>query len=318
MDCLSSIREQTTRIEYEVIIVDNSADITGRQTILQLYPQVQWLDMGYNAGFARANNKGIRAAKGDAVLLLNPDTIILEQTLDRVYPLFMQSGAAGCGVQLLNEDRTPQIAGNFAMKGGLNYLLPLPFLGNWLKWIGNTLQVDKPNIGEATGIQEVDWINGAFLMARSEVLDKAGLLDEDFFLYAEEAEWCSRLKKHGKMLIYGQFHILHLQGETANEAFASIGKGYYNLYDKKGRQLIISNFLRIRKQFGVGWFLLDALLYTLDIPIFAIGLLLTNLFRGKAPLDGFKDVAGFIKNVAVLWAYTPKMIRGMPYFYKLL
>ncbi|UAY56350.1 glycosyltransferase family 2 protein [Arachidicoccus terrestris] len=318
LNCLASIREQTTRIAYEIIIVDNSGDADGRQRVIQACPEVQWLDMGYNAGFARANNKGIRAAKGDAVLLLNPDTIILEQSLDHVYPLFIESDAAACGLQLLNEDRTPQIAGNFAMKGGLNYLLPLPYIGTFLKWIGNHLKVAKPNIGEATGIQEVDWINGAFLMVRSAVLTRSGLLDEDFFLYAEEAEWCSRLKKQGKMLIYGGYHILHLQGETANEAFASEGKGYYNLYDKKGRQLIISNFLRIRKQFGVGWFLVDTCMYTLTIPVFAAGLFLTNILKTKSPFRGFRHVGGFIKNVGALWAYAPRIIRNKPYFYKLL
>jgi len=318
LDCLASIKEQTTKIAYEIIIVDNSSDSSGRQKIMERHADIRWLDMGYNGGFARGNNKGILAAKGDCVLLLNPDTIILERTLDHVYPLFMESGAAACGVQLLNEDRTPQIAGNFAMKGGLNYLLPLPFMGAFLKWLGSRLNVDRPNIGEATGIQEVDWINGAFLMVRSAVLPDAGLLDEDFFLYAEEAEWCSRLKKQGKMLIYGNYHILHLQGETANEAFASKGKGYYNLYDKKGRQLIISNFLRIRKQFGVGWFLIDTLLYTLDIPVFAVGLFLSNIFHGRRPFKGFKSVGGFIKNVGVLWRYAPLIIRGRPHFYKIL
>ena len=318
MDCLASIKAQTTRITYEIIIVDNSQDVVGKQRILQAYPGVQWLDMGYNAGFARANNKGIQASQGDAVLLLNPDTIILENTLEHVYPMFMGSGAAACGVQLLNEDRSPQIAGNFAMTGGLNYLLPLPYLGSFLKWLGNTLHVSKPNIGEASNIEHVDWINGAFLMVRTSILSKTGLLDEDFFLYAEEAEWCHRLKMQGEMLIYGNYHILHLQGETANDAFESEGKGYYNLYDKKGRQLIISNFLRIRKQFGAGWFLFDTLMYTIDIPIFIICLLLANVFKGKRPFKGFKQVGGFIKNVGVLWLYTPRILRGKPYFYKLL
>ncbi|SEA54849.1 hypothetical protein SAMN05192529_1275 [Arachidicoccus rhizosphaerae] len=318
LDCLKSIKDQTRAIAYEVIIVDNSSDTTGRSKILSFYPEVQWLEMGYNGGFARANNKGIREAKGDAILLLNPDTIILENTLDKVYPLFMDSGAAACGVQLLNEDQSFQIAGNFAMKGGLNYLLPLPYIGNFLKNLGNLIKVKKPNIGEAKDVQEVDWINGAFLMVRSSILSKSGLLDEDFFLYAEEAEWCHRLKKQGKMLIYGDFHILHLQGETANEAYQSEGKGYYNLYDKKGRQLIISNFLRIRKQFGVGWFLFDTIIYTLGIPVFIIGLIIENLIGLKMPFKNFGAVGGFVKNVFVLWTYVPRIIQGKPHFYKLL
>ena len=164
----------------------------------------------------------------------------------------------------------------------------------------------------------MDWINGAFLMVRSDVLAAAGLLDEDFFLYAEEVEWCSRLKQQGKMLIYGNYHILHLQGETANTAFASEGKGYYNLYDKKGCQIIVSNFLRIRKEFGVGWFLLDTLMYTLEIPVFVAGLFLMNIFSVKWPFQGFQHVGGYVKNVITLWSYAPRIIRNRPHFYKLL
>ena len=91
-----------------------------------------------------------------------------------------------CGVQLLNVDRTPQISGNYAMKGGLNYLLPLPFIGNILKFFATILKVKKPNIPEAKDVVEVDWINGVFLMVKKQAIDIAGLMDEDFFLYAEE------------------------------------------------------------------------------------------------------------------------------------
>lgn len=316
LDLLKSIGEQTTAIAYEVIVVDNSADKEGKARVLSAYPRVQWLTMDYNAGFARANNKGIQAAKGDTVLLLNPDTLIIERTLEQVYPLFKHSNHAGCGVQLLNEDGSPQIAGNFAMKGGLNYLLPLPYIGSFLKWLGSVIKVDKPSIEQVTGTEEVDWINGAFLMVSRRAFQNAGLLDEDFFLYAEEAEWCSRLKQQGSLVIYGDYHIYHLQGESANAAFKSAGKGYYNLFDKKGRQLIISNFLRIRKQFGVGWFLLDALIYTIDIPVYAIGKLLENMVHLRHPFADFKKVLGFTENVWTLWQYTPRIIRNKPHFYK--
>lgn len=317
LDLLESIQQQTTTISYEVIVVDNSADETGKVRIKASFPDVQWLSMDYNAGFARANNKGIQSAKGDCILLLNPDTLIIEQTLDKVYPLFKASDHVACGVQLLNEDGSPQIAGNFAMKGGLNYLLPLPYIGNFLKWLGNSLKVDKPSISEVAGTQLIDWINGAFLMVKRSAIQAAGLLDEDFFLYAEEAEWCSRLKKQGSLVIYGNYHIYHLQGETANVAFQSEGKGYYNLFDKKGRQLIISNFLRIRKEFGVGWFLFDVLMYSFDIPVYAVGKFLENILRLRAPFSGFDKVVGFTKNVWTLWRYAPKIIGNRPYFYKI-
>lgn len=318
MDCLASIQAETSVVNYELIIVDNSSDEIGRRQVLTGYPDVNWISMGYNAGFARANNKGIEAAKGEYVLLLNPDTIITEGALDGVCPLFTASGYVACGVQLLNEDRSFQISGNYAMRGGLNYLLPLPYVGACLKWLGELLGIKKANLGTATALSEVDWINGAFLMVKTSAIKKAGLLDPDFFLYAEEAEWCSRLKKVGPLAIYGSYHVLHLQGETANEAFQSEGKGYYNLYDKKGFQFIISNFLRIRKQFGAGWLLFDTIIYSITIPIFVCAKLLDNLFHLRSPFEDFKRVGGFTKNVIGLWGYLPRIIRNKPHFYKVL
>ena len=211
--------------------------------------------MNYNAGFAKANNKGIESSNGDVVLLLNPDILVEDDAISKCFLQFTSSNFVACGVQLLNLDKTPQISGSYFMKGGLNHLLPLPVLGKFLKWLGSQMKVEKPSIMEAKGLMEVDWINGAFLMVKKEIIKKAGLLDEDFFLYAEEIEWCSRLKKQGRLCIYGDLNIIHLQGEAANQAFDSEGKGYYNLFDKKGRQIMLSNFVRIRKQFGILWFL---------------------------------------------------------------
>ena len=191
------------------------------------------------------------------VLLLNSDTIILDSAISKSYELFEASEYVACGVQLLNRDGSPQISGNYFFKGGLNVLLPLPYLGNFYKWLGESLKIQKPNIPEASDAVEVAWINGAYLMVKRDAISKAGLLDEDFFLYAEEAEWCSRLKKYGKLCIFGQYHIIHLQGVTANQTFKSDDKGYYNLYDRKGRQIMVSNFLRIRKHLCCGWLFLN-------------------------------------------------------------
>ena len=80
-------------------------------------------------------------------------------------------------------------------------------------------------------------------------------MDEDFFLYAEEIEWCSRLYKQGNLMIYGNLHVIHLIGETITKAANSNDSTYLNLFDRKGLQLILSNHLRIRKQYGIFWFL---------------------------------------------------------------
>ena len=203
-----------------------------------------------------------------------------------------------------------------SMKGGLNYLLPLPYLGNILKLFGQAIKIKKPHAEAGVTVAEVDWINGAFLMVKKSAIDKSGLLDEDFFLYAEEAEWCSRLRRTGKLCIYGQFSVIHLQGETANTTFESTGKGYYNLFDRKGLQIMVSNFVRIRKEFGLGWFLLQLFFYTIEIPVFFVGLLIEKLF-GKTNYN-FKLATGYAKNVFQLLHLSPRIIKNEPYFYKVL
>jgi GT2 family glycosyltransferase len=318
IDCLRTVYRETTGIDYEVIVVDNASGDDSAKRVLEVFPQVRWIPMDYNAGFARANNEGIRRSNGNTVLLLNSDTLVEEGAIAHCYDLFKASPYVACGVQLLNTDRSPQIAGNFFMKGGLNYLLPLPYMGNWVKKAGTFFKVDKPNVPDADSLVEVDWINGAFLMVKKAPIEKAGLMDEDFFLYAEEAEWCSRLRRLGKLCIYGQFHVIHLQGASANETFGSAGKGYYNLYDRKGLQIMLSNFVRIRKQFGIGWFLVQLLFYILEIPVFGIGILLSRMTTKVNSGYSYAQFRQYCKNVGVVFGKSWIIVRNKPYFYKVL
>ena len=318
LDCIRSIKDQTVRIEYEIIVADNFSKDDSKEIICKDYPEVAWIEMNYNAGFARANNAGIIASKSDVVLLLNPDTIVINHAIETCYLRFIHSAYVACGVQLLHPDNTPQISGNFFMKGGLNQLLPLPYLGAVLRSIAFAIKVKKTNVQKANAEEKVDWINGAYIMVKKSAIEKAGLMDEDFFLYAEETEWCSRLKKVGELCIFGDINVLHLQGEAINKETETIDKGYTNLYDKKGLQLMVSNNLRIRKQFGVIWLLINVIIFTIEIPIFAIFSFLDHLFHGKNPFSDYKKIRGFTKNVFTLWRMVPQMISGKPHFYKML
>ncbi|MEO6819827.1 MAG: glycosyltransferase family 2 protein [Ginsengibacter sp.] len=315
-DCLQSIYAQDSQFSFEIIVVDNNSEDGSKAEITSLFPNITWIQMGYNSGFARANNEAIRKANGDIVLLLNSDTIVQKNAIEKCYNKFADSDFVACGVQLLNVDRTPQISGNYIMKGGLNYLLPLPYLGDILKSAGGLVGVKKPHVPEASGIVEVDWINGAFLMVKKSAIQKAGLLDEDFFLYAEEAEWCGRLKKEGKLCIFGDINIIHLQGETSAEAFESSEKGYKHIFDKKGLQIMLSNFVRIRKEFGIGWFLFILSVHVFEIPFFFIGVLLSKLFFFKK--YSFSDVWHYAANIITIAKLGPVIIKNRPYFYKVL
>lgn len=318
VDCLRTVLTGRETVRMEVIVVDNASGDNSREIVTSAFPQVKWIQLSYNAGFARANNEGIRQSRGDVVLLLNSDTLNEDNAIENCYRQFISSDYIACGVQLLNADRSPQISGNYFMTGGLNYLLPLPYLGNCIKWLGNLVKVEKPNVPDSNALIEVDWINGAFLMVKKTAIDRAGLLDEDFFLYAEEAEWCSRLHKTGKLCIYGQYKVIHLQGESANEAFGSSGKGYYNLYDRKGLQIMLSNFVRIRKQFGAGWFLLQMAVYTFAVPLFFIASFVENGARLRNPFSDFTMAARFGLNVGRIWRFMPVILSNKPYFYKVL
>ncbi|GGA86287.1 glycosyltransferase family 2 protein [Puia dinghuensis] len=317
LDCLEHLYRGAEAREFEVLVVDNASGDDGRQVITSAFPRISWIGMSYNSGFARANNEGIRQATGDAILLLNGDTLPDATVIETCYRRLMASPYAAAGVQLLNADGTHQISGNYFMKGGLNYLLPLPYLGPLIKRAGEWFRVEAPHVADTDALIEVDWINGAFLMVRRSTIDQAGLLDEDFFLYAEEAEWCSRIRKTGRLCLYGDLKVVHLQGETANQTFGSDGKGYYNLYDRKGLQIMLSNFVRIRKQFGAGWFLVQLFFYLVEIPVFFCGVILSRL--GKRPYRySWTQCRNYCKNVGVVVSKTPVILRNKPYFYKVL
>ena len=316
-DCLRSVFANTTGIEFEVIAVDNDSGDNIEPLIHQNFPAVQFIQMNYNAGFARANNQGIRQSTGKVVLLLNSDTIVEDEAIAGCYNDLTGSDDVACTVQILNPDKTLQVSGLYAVKGGLNFLLQLPYAGACLKFIGNGLRIKKPNVPEAKGIVEVDWLNGAFLMAKRTAIEKAGLLDEDFFLYAEEAEWCSRLKKVGKLCIYGEYHIIHLQAGSAMPTFQSTDKAYKNIFDKKGLQIMVSTFVRMRKEFGAGWFVFILLLFFLEIPFFFIGVLLSFLFRLKNRYT-FNEFFGYVKNVMKTIGLSNRILLNKPYFYKML
>ncbi len=303
---------------FEWIVVDNESNDGSRQTITQQFPFVKWIEMGYNAGFARANNEGIRQSEAEVVLLLNPDTIVTNDAIGRCLAKFKQTNHVACGVQLLYKDGSTQISGSHFMKGGINHLLPLPYWGALLKIFAKLVGAKKPSIEVAADEEQVDWVSGAFLMVKKSALEKAGLMDEDFFLYGEEVEWCSRLGEVGALYLYGGISMVHLLGEIIKDAAEKKDKTYENLFDKKGLQYIVSNHLRIRKQYGVGWYFFQLLNYTLGVPVFLVGSFFDNLLHAKNPLGSMGKVVGLAKNVAVVWRLTPTILRNKPHFYKML
>ena len=318
VDCLHSLYEQDSGTITEVLVVDNASGDNSEDVICTRFPQVKWVQMDYNAGFARANNEGMRRSVGELVLLLNPDTISLNNAVGRCAGRLLQSDYVAAGVQLLNADNSLQISGSYFMTGGINHLMAVPDTGRFVRWLGLRLKVRKTSVVEARAVTEVDWINGAFLMVKKEALKTTGLLDEDFFLYSEEIEWCSRLGKAGRMCIYGDLNVVHLVGVTAGQAFNSNTAGYQQLTDKKGLQLMLSGWLRIRKQFGVLWFLFHLLFFWLSIPIIFLLLPFKFIFNVRKGKYYWQTATGFAVNVVRNTRLVAKILRNTPYFYKVL
>ena len=177
----ASVEQWYASDNIEWIVVNNASDLNDQQTLQQQFPFINWLEMGYNAGFARACNKGIEASKGDTVLLLNPDTYFTDNSLVACYNNLMTSNAIASGVQLYTPDGLPQYSASHFMRGGLNYLLKIPIWGSILKKLASIANVAKPRLDKAVGTMQVGWISGAFLMAKKEAIDKAGMLDDSFF-----------------------------------------------------------------------------------------------------------------------------------------
>lgn len=318
LECLQSAFKYSSAHDFEWIIVDNASEDNSMETITARFPMVKWLALEYNAGFGRANNAGIQIAKYDTYLFLNPDTYLLDDVIYKCYSRFIASEYIACSVQLLHADGSPQITGNNFMVGGINHLLPLPYLGKALKFIASMLKVKRPSTELVTGTQAFGWISGAFMMVKKQALEKAGKFDPDFFLYAEEVELCSRLSKIGTIVVYGDLNIVHYQGESFKAADKTFDKGYTNLYDKKGLQLIVSNQLRIRKQYGIFWFLFNLTMFTIEIPIVFIGGLMESILLFKNPAIYFLRAIHYTENILKLWAVSPKICLNKPFFYKML
>lgn len=318
LNCLHSIEKCKMQINYEIIIVDNASDDGSKEEILLAYDKVIWIQSNYNSGFARANNMGIKVAKGQNILLLNSDTIILDNAIEQTVLKFNQDEQyAACGVQLKYLDGTNQFSGAKFVVGGINHFLPLPYLGNLIKKIGYCIRISQHNVFTVNNDTEVDWIVGAFLMTRKSVIDKAGMLDENFFMYAEEVEWCSRINKIGPLILYHQPNVIHIGGGSSSSFYDYDSNENFNIVNgNKGRQIILSHLLRIRKQYGIVWFLIHIIVYLFEIPFFAACALIDKIFYSKNKEYIFSEWKSYVSNIIKIFKFIPSIALKLNMFYK--
>jgi hypothetical protein len=214
--CLYSLYAETNRIPFDVWVVDNNSADASVSMVRQNFPQVNLIENKINVGFARANNQAITKCTGEYILLLNPDTLILQNAVEKTVDFMDGNSTVGiCGCKVLNENRTLQLACRrsiptpgvaFFRLTGLSWLFPRS--KTMAKYNLTYLDPDES--------YEVDAVSGAFLMIRKAAVNGIGLLDERFFMYGEELDWCVRTKKIGwKVMYYPRAEIIHYKGECS-------------------------------------------------------------------------------------------------------
>lgn len=220
--CLRSIYEQTDGIAYEVIVIDNASSDDSVDMVKKEFPQTILIANSDNRGFAAANNQGLAIAKGRYVLLLNPDTIVLDGAIQKSIAYTdgcSDIGVMGCQVWL-NENEIqqtcfsfPSVYGLLIQKTGLRRMFPRTRIFGWndYGWWDRRSQID------------VDVVSGMFMLIRREVIDQVGLMDEDYFVYAEETDWCHRIKKAGWRCTFSPVaRIIHLDGGNKSTDLAKV------------------------------------------------------------------------------------------------
>ncbi len=213
-NCLDSLYKNTRRIGFEVFVVDNNSRDGSREMLEKRFPQVKLISNKENRGFSGATNQALKQAEGRYSLLLNPDTLILEGSIDKMVQ-FMdehpEAGALGC--KLLNPDGTlqpscksfPSFLNLFFEALFLDKLFPRSrvFGGYYMSYWNHD------------DLREVDQPMGSCLMVRKEVIAKVGLIDEQFFCFFDEVDWCYRMKKEGYRIFFTpQAEIIHYRGQT--------------------------------------------------------------------------------------------------------
>ena len=216
-DCLRSVVAQKGDLVVQVVVVDSgSADGTAEMVRAE-FPEVHLIARADNVGFAKGNNLGLAVANGRYWLLLNPDTVVLPGALPTAVAYLAQHAAVGMvGCQLLNGDGSVQ-----SSRRRFPTWWTAVFESTWLQpyapagVLAHYYATDLPD-GETA---EVDWVMGAFLLTRPEVVAQVGGLDEGYFMYSEELDWCKRMKLAGWGVVYlPQAQVVHYQGKSSEQA----------------------------------------------------------------------------------------------------
>ncbi len=227
--CLYSVRRASDGLQAEVFVVDNNSVDGSVKMVKEKFPEVILIENKDNTGFSKANNQAIKKSKGEYILLLNPDTVIEDDTFSKILS-FMDAhpDAGGLGVKMIDGK------GNFLPESKRG--LPTPSVAFYKifglsKFFPKSRIFGKYHLGflDKDETNEVEILSGAFMLLRKSVLDKTGLLDETFFMYGEDIDLSYRILKAGyKNYYYPGTRIIHYKGESTKKGSINYVVLFYN------------------------------------------------------------------------------------------
>ena len=265
-DCLKSVYEQTKGIDFEVIYVDNASEDGSVEMVKKEFSEVKIIENEENEGFIRANNQAIEIAEGRYVLLLNSDTIVLENAIAKVVKFAdAHPEAAVVGCKVVNLDRTLRKT-CFMSSSLLNMFLAATYLHKIIprsKFFGR----ERMTWWDFSDVREVETVSGSCSLVRKQAISQVGLMDEIYFVYGDDADWCYRFRKNGwKIMFTPEAQIIHYGGQTTSQ------KARAFRLQLEGSKLIFMKLHRSRAAFPLACILV-ALFFFLRIPYWlAVGL----------------------------------------------
>ena len=227
--CLYAATKAASKVLSEIIVVDNDSVDGSCQMVIEKFPHVSLIVNKENVGFSKANNQAIRIAKGQYILLLNPDTVVEEDSFLKIVAFMDKTpDAGGLGVKMIDGK------GRFLPESKRG--LPTPAVAFW-KMFGfsglfpRSRRFGRYHLGylDQDQIHEVEVLAGAFMLLRAETLEKVGLLDEDYFMYGEDIDLSYRITQGGyKNYYFPQTTIIHYKGESTKKGSINYVKVFYN------------------------------------------------------------------------------------------
>lgn len=276
-DCLSSIFENIKNISFEVIVIDNNSSDESVSLFKTKFPQVKLIENKTNSGFAAANNQGINISCSKYVLLLNSDTLLIDNSIENLIQTFHSNeNISVIGCLVLNKNMTiqpscsmfPSLINKLIMITGLYKALPEnKFFGRaQMTWFN----YDR--------IMEVDVVSGCFMLINKKAIQEVGLMDEGYFMYSEEVDWCYRFKKAGwKIFFNPAAKIIHLGGASA----AKLGSQRAKIKDASTIKYMFKHWSKTKAFFGL---LLMALFYFTRLPFVLFCYIIKRDSASKAKL----------------------------------